>query len=318
MPTYDDAILRTGTLGTNTDPLVPEPLLADVIALATQSSVALSQCANVRMASGTARQPVLATKAIAYWRTGDTGLIQTTKLEWENVDLVAESLDVIVPIPKTYLSDSIVDVWGQVRGELAEAVARQIDAAVLFGTGAPSTFGDSLYEVADGVGNVVQAGTNDDLAADIAEMGELLEGQGYNLSGFASKPGFGWSLRKQRTADGIGVIGGDYQVSGSVKSLYGLPLNIVANGAWDTTSAVLIGGDFTKAVIGIREDAQWETSNQAVIQDGQGAIVYNLWQQDMVALKLSLRYGFATANPVTAVESSALERAPFAVLTPGT
>lgn len=317
MPTYNDAILRTGTLGTDTDPLVPEPLIADVIALATQSSAVLSQCATVRMAAGTSRQPVLSTKALAYWRAGDTGLAQTSSVEWDNVDLVAENLDVIVPIPRTYLDDTIVDVWGQVRGELAEAVARKIDGAALFGTDAPSTFGNSIFEVADAVGNTIQAGTGDDIAQDVSDLGVLLAEQGYPVRGFFVKPGFQWQLVGLRSADGVPIYQPDLKNAGG-GGLFGMPLNEVANGAWASASASLIAGDFTKAIVGIRQDAQWEISTQSVIQDGSGNIVYNLFQQDMVALKLSLRYAFATANPVTAIEDSALERAPFAVLTPGT
>lgn len=317
MTTYNAAVLRTGTLGTDTDPLVPEPMLADVIALATEQSAVLSLCRTTPMSAGTLRQPVLATKAIAAWRSGDTGLAETADLEWGNVDLVAESLDVIVPIPKTYLDDSLVDVWSQIRAELAEAVARKLDAACIFGTGAPGTFGNSIFEVADAVGNTVAAGAGEDLAVDVGSLGLLLEEQGYSLDGFMSKPGFQWQLRNIRSTNGEAIYQGDLVGSGK-SGLYGFPLNVVKNGAWVNASASLIGGDFSKAIVGIRQDATWEISTQAVIQDGNGAIVYNLFQQGLVALKLSLRYAFATANPVTAIESSALQRAPFAILTPGT
>ena len=54
---------------------------------------------------------------------------------------------------------------------------------------------------------------------------------------------------------------------------------------------------------------------EAVIQDGSGNIVYNLAQQDVVALRAVMRVGFALPNPVNRVQPSASERCAFAVLT---
>lgn len=316
MATYNDAILRNGTLGTDTDPLVPEPLVADLIKEATKQSAVLSQVRTVRMATGTQRQPVLNTKPVAYWNAGsDTSLAETTKAEWDNVQLVAEPLDVIVPVPRDYLNDSLVDIWAEIRPELAEAVATKLDAACIFGTDAPTTFGDSIFEVADAAGNSVTSGTNDDVAADIASLGVTLAEQGYSLNGFMSKPGFNWQLVGLRSADGVPIFQTDL-TGGVQSSLYGRPLNEVSNGAWSGSDAVLIGGDFTKAIVGIRQDIEFEVSTQAIIQDGSGSIVYNLFQQNMVALKLHVRYAFATAKPVTRLESDAASRAPFAVLAP--
>lgn len=314
---YDNAILRNGTLGTDTDPLVPEPLVADLIKEATKQSAVLSQVRTVRMATGTQRQPVLASKPVAYWNAGsDIGYAQTTKQEWENVFLVAEGMDVIVPIPRDYLNDTLIDIWSEVRPELAEAVARKLDSACIFGDDAPVTFGKSIFDLADEVGNVVQAGTYDDVAVDVTKMGIQLGKQGYSLNGFMSEPTFDWQLVGLRNGDGTPIYQTD--LAGATRStLYGRALNQVDNGAWDSSKAVLIGGDFSKARVGIRQDIEFEVSTQAVITDpATGEIVYNLFQQNMVALKLHVRYAWATAKPVTALEADATKRAPFSVLTP--
>ena len=317
MPTYDAAIARTGTLGTNTDPLVPEPMIASVIQEATQNSAALSQFRQVTMAAGTTRQPVLSVLPTAYWVTGDTGLKQTTAVEWENVDLVAEEVATIIPVPEAYIADSGIPIWNEVRPLIGQAIGTLVDQATIFGTGAPSTFGDSVFEVADAVGNVVTAGTGDDLGVDVAALGQLLAEQGFALSGFLSKPGFQWQLVGLRSADGVPI----YQSSlsgGVTTGLYGRPLNEVGNGAWSSSDAVLIGGDFTKAIVGIRQDISVKIFDQGVISDGSGNVVLNLMQQDSVAMRVTARFAFATANPVTPLEDSALGRAPFAYLAPGT
>jgi HK97 family phage major capsid protein len=292
-------------------------MVAQVIQEATKSSSALSLCRQVTMAAGTLRQPVLTALPSAYWVSGDTGLKQTSDVDWDNVDLVAEELAVIVPVPEAYIADSGVPIWSEVRPLLGQAIGSLVDQAVIFGTNAPSTFGDSIYEVGTAAGNSIQAGTGDDLAQDISDLGVLLAEQGYALNGFMTKPGFQWQLVGLRSADGIPV----YTTSltgGAGAGLYGMPLNEVSNGAWDSTSASLIGGDFSKAIIGVRQDISVKIFDQGVISDGNGAIVLNLMQQDSVAMRVTARFGFATAKPVTPLEDSALQRAPFAILTPGT
>jgi HK97 family phage major capsid protein len=313
MPTYDAAISRD----VSNDPLVPEPLVADVIKEAVQNSATLSLCRKVVMSSKTTRQPVLSVLPVAYWVTGDTGLKQTTDADWDNVELVAEEVATIVPVPEAYIADSGVPIWSEVRPLLGQAIGTLVDQACIFGTGAPATFGDSIFEVADGVSNSVTAGTNDDLAADVAAIGQLLAEQGYGLTGFMSKPGFQWQLNGLRSADGVPIYQPNLQ-GAEGGGLFGRPLNEVANGAWDSSSASLIAGDFSRAIIGVRQDISVKIFDQGVISDGNGAIVLNLMQQDAVAMRVTARFGFATANPVTAIEDSALERAPFAYLAPGT
>lgn len=317
MPTYDSSISRTGTLGTDTDPLVPEPMIAQVIQEAVQNSAALSQFRRVTMAAGTLRQPVLTALPVAYWVTGDTGLKQTTSADWDNVDLVAEEIATIVPVPEAYIADSGVPIWDEVRPLLGQAIGTLVDQATIFGTSAPATFGDSVFEVADAVGNSVTAGTGDDLAVDVASLGQLLAEQGYGLTGFLSKPGFTWQLNGLRSTDGVPIYQTNLQ-GGIGRGLFGYPLNEVGNGAWDSTSASLIAGDFSKAIVGIRQDITVKIFDQGVISDGSGNVVLNLMQQDSVAMRVVARIAFATAKPVTPLEDSALERAPFAYLAPGT
>ena len=53
---------------------------------------------------------------------------------------------------------------------------------------------------------------------------------------------------------------------------------------------------------------------ESVITDGAGAIQFNLSQQDMVALRLVFRAGYAVSNPINLQNSNAATRSPFAVL----
>ena len=306
MPTYNSAIARESS---GTDPLVPEPMVAEVIKEAVKNSAVLTQCRRVTMSSKTSRQPVLSVLPQAYWVSGDTGLKQTSAADWENVDLVAEEAAVIIPVPEAYIADSGVPIWNEVRPLLGQAIGTLVDQACIFGTNAPSTFGDSIFEVADAAGNAVTLGTGDDIAVDVASIGQTLAEQGFALSGFMSKPGFQWQLVGQRTDDG-------HPIYTDSSGLYGMPLNEVTNGAWDSDEAVLIGGDFSKAIVGVRQDITVKVFDQGVISDGSGNVVLNLMQQDSVAMRVVARFGFATANPVTTLEASEAARSPFAYLAP--
>jgi hypothetical protein len=45
-------------------------------------------------------------------------------------------------------------------------------------------------------------------------------------------------------------------------------------------------GDYSMAVVGVRQDLTYKLLDQAVITDNTGAIVYNLPQQDLLALRV--------------------------------
>jgi hypothetical protein len=53
---------------------------------------------------------------------------------------------------------------------------------------------------------------------------------------------------------------------------------------------------------------------EGVITDNSGNIVYNLPQQDMVALRLVFRAAYAVANPINYQQGTEASRYPFAVL----
>ena len=66
------------------------------------------------------------------------------------------------------------------------------------------------------------------------------------------------------------------------------------------------------AVVGVRQDLTYKLLDQAVITDDTGAIIYNLPQQDMLALRVVARFAFAVATPVS--RNAADAGYPFAVL----
>lgn len=317
MPTYNTGINR-GNPPYSTDPLVPEPLAEDIIQeLPTQSAV-LSMTRKVPMSTRTQRLPVLDTMPVAYFVSGDSGLKQTTSMMWKNVDLIVEELAAIVPIPDAYLSDTNIPIWDEVRPRMVEAIGKAIDAACLFGTNKPSTWSPAIIPAAIAAGNTVPANSAD-LPASIADLAERVSLDGYtNIDGWLIRPGFKWRLLRVRSSgSGEPIYVPDLQNSKG-GSLYGYPLQEVRNGAWDPTVADLLLGDWSMAIIGTRQDITFKMFDQGVINDADGKVVWNSMQQDGQAMRVVVRLAYATANPVTALNSTSGTRFPFGVLTHGT
>jgi HK97 family phage major capsid protein len=319
MPTYGTGVVRTAA---GVDPLVPQPLATEIIEEAPQQSAALSLMPRTILSSHTQRQPVLDVLPVAYWVGGDTGMKQTTSMAWKNVVMVVEELACIVPIPEAYLDDADVPLWDQVKPRITEAVGALIDSAVLWGVGKPATWGESVFVGATKSGHSVIEGTGIDLGQDVSALGLVMSQSGYDLDGFAAMPGMKWKLSGLRSAQGVPIYQPNMQGAPG-GTLYGYPLPEVKNGSWilPTTGAIMLGGDFSKSIIGIRRDISFKMFDQGVISNDAGAVILNLMQQDSVAMRMTMRLAYATVNPVTIMEpaKAITARWPFgAVLGVGT
>jgi HK97 family phage major capsid protein len=265
------------------------------------------------MSSKTQRQPVLDVMPLAYFVGGDTGLKQTTAQDWKNVDLVAEEIAAIVPIPEAYLDDAQMPIWEQVRPRLVEAIGAKLDGAGLFGLDKPSTWPAAVYQSAVAAGNAVISGTGVDFAVDVAQAAGKVAADGFAVNGFISRPGLTWQLNTMRTEQGVPIYQPNLQgVPGG--TLYGYPMSELTNGAWDMSEAELLMGDWSKAIVGVRQDISFKLFTEGVISDDDGKVILNLMQQDSVAMRVVMRVAFATANPATRLNSNSATRSPFAVV----
>lgn len=295
----DEMIARRSS---GSDPLVPEPLRQEILEGLPAASAVMSlvpETQRIQMSALTERVGVLSVLPSAYFVSGDTGLKQTTKQQWRNKTLTAEEIAVIIPVPENYMADAQTPIWSQVRPRLIEAAGALIDEVCIFNMSGskPTTWGPDIYHRAILAGNYVHEGYGADLAVAVARGGELLAADGYDLNGFVSKPGLNWRLTQLRSSgDGSPIFQTNLQ--GPVGStLYGMPLRSLKNGAWNATESTLIGGDWSQAIVGIRQDISFKVFTEGVISDSEGAIVLNLMQQDSVALRLTMRVAWEVANP---------------------
>lgn len=311
MATYSTSISRDAS----NDPLVPEPFVAQVIQETIEASTVLSLAQRVTMSSKTRRQPVLSALPSAYFVDGDTGLKQTTSQDWANLSLVAEELAAIVVAPIAYIADSAVPVWDEVRPRLAEAFGAKIDLACLFGVDKPSTWGTAITDGTFAASNTVSVGAGDDVAQDIANLAKKVVLDGFSVNGFASAPGFQWTLVGLRSDDGVPIYTPSLSAA-TPAGLFGFPLRESRNGGWQPSDSTLILGDWSKAIVGIRQDLEITVHTDGVISDGNGVVVRNLMQQDSVAIRAVMRLGWQVANPITVLNGVEGTRFPFGQLVP--
>ena len=298
--------------------LIPEPVTREIIQGVTEGSAVLQMGRRLpNMTSKTQTMNVLDMLPTAYFVNGDTGMKQTTKMKWDKKKIYAEEIAVIVPIPEAALDDADYDIWGEVRPRLVEAFGKVIDGAILFGTNKPTSWRDSVLETCTKAGSVVAATPYiyDDLLAEGGVIAKVEE-SGYLVNGIMSAIQMRAKLRGLKDLNGNPIFKTDMQ-GATPYALDGSPMYFPRNGAFDTAKALMFAGDWSELVYSIRQDITFKIFDQGVVQDpSDNSIVYNLMQNDMVALRAVMRLGWEIPNPKTAYNDTLSKYCPFAVYAP--
>lgn len=310
---YNNIISRT-----NSAALIPEVVSNDILGGLTNQSAALSLFKRVVMSTNATRMPVLSALPTAYFVSPtDTGIKQTTEAAWANKYLNVEELAAIVPIAEAVLDDIGFDLWASVSPLLTDAIARTLDAAVFFGTNKPAAWGGAIVTDASTATNVVNRSVGTPrtdkagLAGYLSDALALVEADGFAADGVVANVIYRGMLRNTRDANG------NLLAEVSPTGIYGLPVVYPMRGLWPAPAvgaAEAVVGDFSQAILGVRQDFTYKVLTEAVITDGSGVIQYNLPQQDMVALRVVFRCAFQTANTINYDNASGSTRYPFAVI----
>ena len=294
---------------TDVDSLIETQVANEIFEGVVRDSKALSMFRRLpNMTSDKTKLRVLDSLPVAYFvdESQNNGRKNTTKMAWDKKFINAAELAVIVPIKENVLNDASIDIWSEVRPRIVEAFAKKIDNAMFFGVGKPSDWRAGL------VPSVISAGaevneTNNGLYSDINDAMVKVEESGYNVNGILGGVGLKGKFRMMLDTTGQPL---NTTEIGSVRREF------MDNGVWDKTKSTLLVGDFSQAVYAIRQDVTYKILDQAVIQDpSDGSILYNLAQDDMVALRVVMRLGWEIPNPVNALNETAT-RVPFASLKP--
>ena len=296
--------------------LIPVESSKEIITAVSESSAALKLMRKLpNMTSKQRKIPILSSLPVAGFVDGDNGLKSVSAAAWKNKFITAEEIAVIIPIPEAVLDDAEYDIWTEIKPSIIEAFNQVIDGAIFFSKDKPASWEEGIVVKAKSIGKTIAKGTGDDIAEDINLMMGMVEADGFDVTGFAGDISNKASLRGLRDKNN-GLLFQPSLTANTPATLYAQPITYVKNNAWDKETALLLGGDFSRAVYAIRQDMTYKVLDQAVITDGEGNIIYNLAQQDMVALRCVMRLGWQLPNPVTRLNGNDDTRYPFAVLTP--
>lgn len=311
---YDNIISRA-----DASALMPEETSNEFLVNLSNESSVLTSFTRVPVGRAQVRFPVLSALPVAYWVTGDTGLKQTSETNWRNKYLNIEEIAVIVPVPDNTLDDTDMPIWDQVRPLCEQAAGRLLDETTYFGANAPSSFPTNIVAAATAAGNIAVRGSNNAAAGGIVGdhgdmLGRLEEG-GFDATGGLAARTFKGFVRRARNTQGNRFA--EIQIEKDAVTVDGVTYTFPMRGEWPTGSGAVeaIAVDGAEFVVGVRQDVTWKLLDQAVIQDNTGAIVYNLAQQDMSALRLTMRVGWQVSNRINYDQPDETRRYPAAVLT---
>lgn len=283
--------------------LVPTTIASQIITAAGEQSVVLKLANKQPMPTGVASVPILKTLPTSGWVNGHGGRKPATTVEWTSEALVPEEVAAVVAVPQSLIDDSGIPIWPAVQQAVTDAVAFSIDSAILFGDNAPPSFlADGIVGDAIADGRDVHHPAAGPPVVDLAEAVNLamadVEADGLNPTGHAADVSIKSKLRGLRDANGMPLfvpnLGAD-----TYSTLYALPIAFSASGAFDITVADLITGDWTKLIVGVRQDLRVETSTDGTIVDAAGKVLVSAFQDNQVLMKVFMRLGYVVGKPVS-------------------
>jgi HK97 family phage major capsid protein len=281
--------------------LIPTTQSAELISAAVEQSAVLTLGRRIPMPAGHVSVPVLtALPGAGFLGAGATKPF--TDLKFSNPVLKAEEVGAVVAIPQSYLDDSGLNLWAAIQPELAAAIGHAVDDAVLFGTGAPASF--PAGGVVAGL-TPVAAGT--DVVDQVNVAMSQVEATGLPVTGSAADLKVKGAFRGVRDTTGALLLGFGQADTGSFETLYGVPIE------WTLLNHATIDfitGDWTKLIIGVRQDIRYEMSDSGTIYDpATKAVIISAFQDDQILMRVYMRLGVVLAKPV----SSRGATQPFAV-----
>jgi len=216
-------------------------------------------------------------------------------------------------------------------------MAIALDDAIFFGVNKPTIWPPDIKTAAFTVQNSVAAttpsGGSGGIADDVNAAMALVEADGYVVNGHWARPQVKAKLRGLKDTTGAPIFNAQLRGWQNVEAqpeLYNEKI-VFSNAGFsnfqdDTDPGMaggiqLITGDWNQGLIGIRQDLTWKKLDQAALFDGSGQLVYNLPQQDMVAMRVVARYAWQVPNPINRMNLQdnglAGSRYPFATVRQG-
>ncbi len=287
-PTFDPAnVLMSDAMTGN----VPKQYAVETIGDVVQQSAVMQQAEFEEMNSLEKEITYLAEGPGAYW-VDEGERIQTSKATWLKATIRAKKVAVILPVTKEFLRYNIPTFFQMMRPKIAEAFYTKFDQAALFGTNSPYATGQNILAAATTAGNKVVLDDSKPLYGQLNSLLGLVEDNEIDPDGIVTVRSLKSKFRGE--LDGAGrpmFTKGD---GTAPDDILGLPISYASGKSFDKTKASIITGDWNMARFGIPQEMEYDISTQATIStitDENGEVI-NLWERDMVALRVTMYVGF--------------------------
>ena len=199
--------------------------------------------------------------------------------------------------------------YQQISGDLASAVARGIDLAVMYGLSANNGTQIPGVKFLNQTDNSVAIGTtaaaDGGMAGDIAALAGAIgnAGPGYDINGFAADPRLRFQVMSAVDQFGRPIFqpGQTPSLTNQVDSLMGIPVVYGRSvsgrvGANPDTGVRAFAGDWQGQLrYGYALDMTIKASNEASVKDNDGTDL-NLWQNNLQALLVETVFGWAIGD----------------------
>lgn len=282
--------------------LIPPEIAREIIQGATKHSVGMQIFKRIRnMTTGELIMPALSMLPVGGWLNSDNAIKPLTQQAWDRVEMIAEEYAARVIIPDNVREDSTYDMWGEILPRLQEAYGRAFDAATFMGIDKPRRFRSDIVTACIQAGAVVKP--TQDITKDISDAMALVEKSGYNPTAIVAGVELKSVFRMNMDSTGQPIKG---------SFLDSLGRYYLDNGAWDSTKAKMIIGDFSQAVYSVREDMQVKISSEAATNMTDG--LHSMFDEDSQVMRAKWRVGFAIPNPVNILQPNPAVRFPFAII----
>lgn len=268
--------------------LVPNEFRNQVLQIMGDGGVARREGTVINMSGDTLNIPRLDTKTAVSW-TAESGTISSGTPEFGTVTLTAKKAALIVPVTSELFEDSAVNLQSILAGMFAEKLAEAEDTQAFTGDGTVFT---GILEESDI--NTVTMGSGDTGFSNVAldDLFNLIAAvkQSVARNGKFFMHRTIWSTVKNMTDSN-----GNYVFNPTDQTLLGYPVVFSddMNSISDTAnSTVFMGfGDMRNIYIGDRRKISIALADQATVGST------NLYEQDMLALRVTERIGMAIALP---------------------
>ena len=276
--------------------VIPPEVSTTIMQEAIRQSAALQLCQKVPMGTGVSQMPVPKTLPTASWVTASgSGRKPYTDIGLKPATLTAEEVAAVIAIPDKMIEDTTINLWNYARPLLAQSIAMALDGAVLFGVNAPASFPAGGVR---GAAAAVNAGI--DAVDSVNKAMAQVEGQGLNPSGSVGDLTVRSLFRGLRATTNELILGTTQVDNYQFPTLYGLPIAYTPyQGKSGASPADFITGDWTWAVLGVRQDIRYLIDPSAVIADASGVVQVSGFQDNVTPMKIWARFGFVLINPVT-------------------